>query len=232
MRLLETVIAFALGGLAVGMMVMNSGQSSPSNPPAAEPVQTAPVPVGAQELVLGAGCFWCVETMFEELRGVIAVESGYAGGDRAGVTYQEVGMGSSGHAEVIKITFDPKEISREDLLRIFFTVHDPTTLNRQGNDVGPQYRSAIFFTGEEEKATAEKIKREIEEAKIWPNPIVTTLEPLRNYTKAEDYHQDYFRRFETGSPATQAGMNAGYCRVVIEPKVRKFRQKFADRLKE
>ncbi|MEJ5170419.1 MAG: peptide-methionine (S)-S-oxide reductase MsrA [Fimbriimonadales bacterium] len=182
-------------------------------------------------LVVGGGCFWCLEAMFDELQGVLSAESGYAGGDRAGVTYEEVCSGRTGHAEVVRIEFDPGVVSREDLLRLFFTLHDPTQLNRQGPDYGPQYRSVVFYANDEEKRLAEMVRDEIARAKIWPRPIVTTLEPLRNYTRAEEYHQDYFVKFEKATPAQRMRMNAGYCSAIIEPKVLEFRRKFADRLK-
>lgn len=183
-------------------------------------------------LVLGGGCFWCLEALFEELQGVISVENGYAGGNKPNVTYSEVCSGTTGHAEVGKITYDSSVISGEDLLRLFFTAHDPTTLNRQGPDVGTQYRSVIFYSNSEEKAMAEKIRKEVAKKKIWPNPIVTTIEPLKNYTRAEAYHQNYYSRFEQGDAKTKAGMNAAYCRAIIEPKVREFRKKYASKLKK
>lgn len=185
-----------------------------------------------ESIVIGGGCFWCVEAVYEELKGVSAVESGYAGGAKAGVTYHEVGGGNTGHAEVVKVTFDPKVISRDDILHIFFTVHDPTQLNRQGNDIGTQYRSVIFYATPEEKATAEHVLAEVTKEKIWPGKIVTTIEPLKNYTKAEDYHQNYFSKYEQASEAQRAGMNSGYCQFIVEPKVRKFRQKYAAKLKK
>src|SRR5579862_5222716 len=128
---------------------------------------TPQTPAGAKVMVLGGGCFWCLDSMYRQLKGVLAVESGYAGGKPAGVSYEEVSTGFTGHAEVVRVTYDPKEVSGDDLLRIFFTVHDPTTLNRQGTDEGTQYRSAIFYTNDEEKAEAEKIKAEVDKAKIW-----------------------------------------------------------------
>lgn len=198
----------------------------------ATPEPAPPVPAKTKTLVLGGGCFWCVEAIYEDLIGVVSVENGYAGGHVAKPTYDQVTSGTTGHAEVVKIVYDPAKISADDLLRIFFTTHDPTTLNRQGNDVGTQYRSAIFFETEEEKALAMRIKDEVTKSKIWKDPIVTTLEPLKNYTRAEDYHQDYFERFEKASPAERMRMNSGYCQVVIEPKVRKFRKQFADRLRK
>ncbi|HVT10678.1 MAG TPA: peptide-methionine (S)-S-oxide reductase MsrA [Fimbriimonadaceae bacterium] len=193
---------------------------------------TPPTPAGAKVLVLGGGCFWCLDGMYRQLNGVLAVESGYAGGNRAGVSYEDVCSGTTGHAEVVRVTYDPKVVSGEDLLRIFFTVHNPTTLDRQGNDVGTQYRSVIFYSNDEEKAMAEKIKAEVEKEKIWSEPIVTTIEPLKNYTRAEDYHQDYFTKFEHASEAERMTMNAGYCQAIIEPKVLHFRQMYADKLKK
>lgn len=193
---------------------------------------TAEPSVGKKDsLVLAGGCFWCVEGVLEQLQGVDSVVSGYAGGKTKNPTYKEVCTGATGHAEAVKVTFDPTVISARDLLRIFFTVHDPTTLNRQGNDVGTQYRSAIFYRNEAEKALARDVMREVAAAKIWKDPIVTTLEPLTEFYVAEDYHQDYFAKFEKASAAERATMNAGYCQVVIAPKVLEFRKKFASRLK-
>lgn len=199
-----------------------------SNPMASASV---PPPPGQATLVVAGGCLWCLESQFEMLKGVSKVESGYAGGNVPNATYQQVGSGTTGHAEAVKIFFDPKQISAGDLLHIFFTIHDPTTLNRQGPDSGTQYRSAIFFATDEEKALAEKVKAEIAREGIWPSPIVTTIEPLKNYTRAEEYHQDYYKKFEEGSVSQKMGMNAGYCTAVIEPKVTKFRQKYAHLLK-
>ncbi len=169
---------------------------------------------------LGGGCFWCLEPLFEALRGVEEVVSGYSGG-KAESTYEEVCAGTTGHAEVVQITFDPQLISFPEILRVFFTVHDPTTLNRQGADVGPQYRSVVFYHDEAQKAAAEAMIREIEAARIWDAPIVTEVSPFADFYRAEDYHQKYF----------QHNPNQGYCRVVIAPKVTKFRAKFAEKLK-
>jgi peptide-methionine (S)-S-oxide reductase len=203
----------------------------------AEPLSDIPKPkmdpsIKTETLILAGGCFWCVEAIYRDLNGVVALENGYAGGNDPEPTYQKVLTGTSGHAEVVRLTFDPKTVSREDLLRIFFTTHDPTTLNRQGNDVGTQYRSAIFYEGDADKAIAEKIMAEVAEKKIWSSPLVTTLEPIRNYKRAEEYHQDYFARFMKASPEERAKMNGGYCQAIIEPKVRKFRQQYADKLRK
>jgi len=191
-----------------------------------------PIPEGAKALVVGGGCFWCVETIFEQLKGVVSVESGYAGGDKPNPTYEQVCTGRTGHAEVVKVVHNPKEVSADDLLHIFFTTHDPTTLNRQGMDVGTQYRSVIFYETAEEKALAEKIIKEIDGEKIFSKKIVTTVEPLKNYSRAEDYHQDYYAKYEKATPDERAKMNAGYCSAVIEPKVKKFREKYAAKLRK
>ncbi len=226
------LILFALAGLiAVGCVAALPTPSSPGE--SDQPSQKAkPLPPGTKSLVLGGGCFWCVEAIYRDLKGVLAVENGYAGGPKPNPTYEEVSGGGSGHAEVVRVDFDPKVISEEDILHIFFTVHDPTTLNRQGNDVGTQYRSSIFYDGPEEKALAEKVLAEVVKEKIWPNKIVTTIEPLKNYKRAEEYHQGYFDRYEKASSLERMKMNAGYCQVVIEPKVRKFREKYASKLKK
>jgi peptide-methionine (S)-S-oxide reductase len=171
---------------------------------------------------LAAGCFWCVEAVFDDLEGVTDVVSGYSGGHKENPTYAEVCTGETGHAEVVQITFDPKIISYADILRVFFTVHDPTTLNRQGNDVGTQYRSAIFYHNPEQKRTAEEIRDEIAAAGIYDDPIVTEITPFDRFWPAEDYHQEYF----ANNP------NQPYCAAVVAPKVAKFRRKYAARLKK
>ena len=170
---------------------------------------------------LGAGCFWCVEAIFQDVRGVERVVSGYAGGSVANPTYQQVCAGQTGHAEVAQITFDPSVISYDDILYIFWRTHDPTTLNRQGADVGTQYRSVIFYHSKEQKAIAEQSKRDAEAAKVWPKPIVTEIAPLTNFYPAEAYHQNYFR----------LNPNQPYCRAVIDPKVQKFRKTFQEKLR-
>ncbi|MEM9951741.1 MAG: peptide-methionine (S)-S-oxide reductase MsrA [Chloroflexota bacterium] len=171
---------------------------------------------------LGGGCFWCLEAVYDQFKGVTAVESGYAGGHVENPTYREVCNKTTGHAEVVRIEFDNDVVSYADLLDVFFTIHDPTTLNRQGNDVGPQYRSEIFYHSDEQKATAEAKIEEYDASSIWANKIVTAVTEINNYYVAEDYHQEYFEN----------NPNAGYCRVVVAPKVAKFRKKFIDRLKK
>jgi peptide-methionine (S)-S-oxide reductase len=185
-----------------------------------------------KSLIVGSGCFWCTEAIFEDLKGVVDVESGYAGGFVTPVTYEQVCSGRTGHAEVVKITYKPEEVSEADLLRMFFVSHDPTTLNQQGPDYGTQYRSAIFYANQAEKELGAKIIKEISDAKLYSGKIVTTLEPLSNYQAAEEYHQDYFEKYEKASPAKRATMNAGYCSAVVAPKVAKFRQKYAAKLKK
>jgi peptide-methionine (S)-S-oxide reductase len=171
---------------------------------------------------LGGGCFWCTEAIFSELRGIEKVASGYSGGTIANPKYEQVSSGTTGHAEVIQITFDSKVISYREILEIFFTIHDPTTLNRQGNDVGTQYRSIIFYHNEQQKATVKEILKELTEAKLWDAPIVTQLEPFKAFYKAEDYHQQYFRRYR----------EQPYCRLVITPKIAKLRKHYRNRLKK
>jgi methionine-S-sulfoxide reductase len=170
---------------------------------------------------LGAGCFWCVEAVFDDLKGVEDVVSGYSGGHAENPTYQQVCTSATGHAEVVQIKFNPEEISFREILYVFFAVHDPTTLNRQGNDIGTQYRSAIFYHSDEQKRIAEEVIREISEQKIYDDPIVTEVTEFTNFYPAEDYHQEYF----ANNP------NQPYCAAVVAPKVAKFRKAFADRLK-
>jgi peptide-methionine (S)-S-oxide reductase len=170
---------------------------------------------------LGGGCFWCLETVFAEVRGVSEVISGYAGGQTVHPTYQEVCAGVTGHAEVVHIKFDPQVVSFKELLQVFFTIHDPTTLNRQGADVGTQYRSAIFYHSPEQKRIAEEVISELTAAEVWDAPIVTEVTPLLEFYPAEDYHQKYFAR----------NPQQPYCQVVIAPKVAKFRQKYTGSLR-
>jgi peptide-methionine (S)-S-oxide reductase len=186
----------------------------------------SPEPAGSPDrnkevLTLGGGCFWCIEAVFEMVNGVSQVESGYSGGQTKNPTYREVCSGSTGHAEVVQITFDPAVISMRDLLEIFFIVHDPTQLNRQGPDVGTQYRSAIFYRTPEQKLVAEQTLRELDEKKIYPGKAVTQLVPFVTFYRAENYHQEYY----------QLNGTQPYCRAVIAPKIAKFRKMFHDRLK-
>jgi peptide-methionine (S)-S-oxide reductase len=171
---------------------------------------------------LGGGCFWCLEAVYQEVRGVEAIASGYMGGRRPAPTYEQVCAGTTGHAEVVQLTFDPDAVSCRDLLEVFFGIHDPTTPNRQGADAGTQYRSAIFFHSEEQRATAEALVKELGDAGIWDDPIVTEITPATQFWPAEEYHQEYYRR----------NPNQGYCRGVIAPKVAKFRASALARLRK
>ncbi len=173
-----------------------------------------------KQATLGAGCFWCVEAVFQQLKGVHKVEAGYAGGDVENPSYEEVCMGNTGHAEVVRIEYDPDKIKFEDLLQVFWHTHNPTTPNRQGADVGTQYRSSIFYHDEEQKAIAEQSLKTTDSSGLWEDPIVTTIEPLKNYSPAENYHQDYYEKHKNGP----------YCDAVIEPKLKKLREAFADKL--
>jgi peptide-methionine (S)-S-oxide reductase len=207
-------------GLLLGSLVLSStlkdseNMSQPNN-------QTATSSQGKEIVTLGGGCFWCIEAFLDELEGVEYVESGYSGGWVDNPTYQEVCTGTTGHAEVVQITFDAKVVSLKEILEVFFTMHDPTTLNRQGADVGTQYRSAIFYRSQAQKAIAEQVIQEIEKANLWEAPIVTEIVQFKVFYKAEDYHQEYYK------------LNPGqtYCRIVIAPKIKKFREHFQHKLK-
>jgi peptide-methionine (S)-S-oxide reductase len=177
--------------------------------------------MATEKAVFGAGCFWCVEAAFLQLEGVEAVRSGYMGGKRPNPTYEQVCSGATGHVEVAEIAFDPEKISYHDLLEVFFTAHDPTALNRQGNDVGEQYRSVIFFLNEEQKKAAEEVLAEFTSEKVFDKPIVTAIEPAQTFYVAEDYHQNYFANHPYQP----------YCMFAVAPKVKKVRQKFASRVK-
>jgi peptide-methionine (S)-S-oxide reductase len=178
--------------------------------------------ITTESATLGSGCFWCTEAIFLRVKGVLKVESGYSGGSVPNPTYEAVCTGKTGHAEVCQITFDPSIISFTDLLEVFFKTHDPTTLNRQGADVGTQYRSVIFYHSEQQKSISEEIISKLNEEKIWDNKIVTEISPIRKFYKAEDYHQDYYSRNEYQP----------YCSFVITPKIEKFEKVFSDKLKK
>lgn len=208
MKIIYLLIAFW------GMGCHSTAQNNESDMQVPKDVQT-------EVATLGAGCFWCVEAVFQDLKGVYKVESGYMGGRVKDPTYREVCNGTTGHAEVAQVTFDPAVISYEKLLEVFWTTHDPTTPNRQGNDVGTQYRSAIFYHSPEQQATAEASKENFA-PKVWSDPIVTEVTEASKFYVAEDYHQNYFNE----------NPNAGYCRVIINPKVKKVRKEFNELLKE
>jgi peptide-methionine (S)-S-oxide reductase len=213
----ETSIkSLLLGGLWLSATLgggMSMGEAESRGTRAAE---------GREVVTVGGGCFWCVEAIFDELKGVEKVESGYSGGHVNKPSYEEVCTGKTGHAEAVQITFDPKVISLKELLEIFFTVHDPTTLNRQGADVGTQYRSVIFYRDDRQKGIAEQTIKEITEAHIWDAPIITEVTPFKAFFRAENYHQRYF----------ELNGEQPYCRIVIAPKVAKFRDHYRSLLKK
>jgi len=182
---------------------------------------SAQAPSGKEIATLAGGCFWCLEAVFDELKGVESVESGYMGGASTNPTYEQVCRGNTGHAEVVQIVFNPTEISFKEILEVFFVIHDPTTLNRQGNDVGTQYRSAVFYHSPEQKSQAEQVIKELDDAHIWNSSIVTEIVPAQAFYRAEGYHQEYFLR----NPAQP------YCMFVVAPKVAKLRTQFLAKLK-
>lgn len=193
---------------------------SPDKPPPMKS-DTAPTQTQTEVATLAGGCFWCLEAVYDQIRGVTSVESGYIGGTLEHPSYEAVCGGRTGHAEAVRVTFNPEEISYRELLEIFFVIHDPTTLNRQGNDIGTQYRSAIFYHAPEQKQTAESVMAAFAQERVYPNPIVTQLAPATTWYEAEAYHQEYFAR----NPLQ------GYCQFVVGPKVAKFRKQFTARLK-
>ena len=209
----------ALFGLSSSCTSQKSSGQAEEKAPAKD--QIVEQSMNTEIATFGAGCFWCVEAVFQELKGVLKVESGYMGGAIPNPTYREVCTGTTGHAEVTRITFDPTVISYEELLEVLWTTHDPTTLNRQGADAGTQYRSAIFYHSEDQKSKAEKSKKDVATT-IWDSPIVTEIVPADTFYPAEEYHQDYYA----------LNPNAGYCRAVISPKVAKVRATFTDKLKQ
>ena len=195
-------------GVAQGTIEMNEARANETND--IEEIAT-----------LGGGCFWCLDAVFREMEGVRFVVSGYAGGHDPDPTYKEVCAGETGHAEVVQVTFDPRKVSYRELLAVFFTMHDPTTLNRQGADVGTQYRSAVYTHSDEQVKAVREVIAELEREKVYPRPVVTEIAPLAKFHAAEEYHQDYFRRNPT----------QGYCRAIIAPKVNTFRQKYSEQRK-
>lgn len=199
------------------LLLLALSVSSYGQKPSSKPQSTAM----EQQATFGSGCFWCTEAVFLAVKGVSKVESGYSGGSVKNPTYKEVCTGLTGHAEVTRITFDASVVSYSDLLEIFWNTHDPTTLNRQGNDEGPQYRSVIFYHDDNQKKVAEAYKAQLESSKVFASRIVTEISPLTNYYPAEDYHQNYYA----------LNPNAGYCQYVIRPKVEKFRKQFKNKLK-
>ena len=215
----DKVLLFLLA--FIGITSLSQAQKSNQiNPANKIPEQTISSNMKTELATFGAGCFWCVEAVFQELNGVIKVESGFMGGTIPNPTYRDVCSGTTGHAEVARITFDPSVITYEELLEVLWTTHDPTTLNRQGADAGTQYRSAIFYYNDEQLQKAEDSKAQVAPT-IWDQPIVTEIVPATTFYPAEDYHQDYYAN----------NQNASYCRIVINPKIEKVRTKFKDKLK-
>jgi len=183
---------------------------------------TTAIPAGREIATLAGGCFWCLEAVYDGMKGVESVESGYMGGRTPNPTYEQVCGGDTGHAEVVRITFDPAAVTFKELLEVFFVIHDPTTLNRQGNDAGTQYRSAVFYHTPQQKAGAEETIARLNAAKLWDSPIVTEVTPASELYQAEDYHQEYFAR----------NPRQPYCQAVVAPKVQKFRKHFLEKLKK
>jgi peptide-methionine (S)-S-oxide reductase len=214
-------IALAVGVAAIAGGIFMTGSSTPRPAVTADMLAAAQAQDGLERATFGTGCFWCTEAVFQQLKGVATVASGYSGGHVKDPTYRDVCSGETGHAEVLQVAFDPKLITYPELLEVFWQTHDPTTLNRQGNDVGPQYRSAIFYHSEEQRELAEHYKRKLDESKAFPASIVTQLAPFTVFYPAEEYHQNYY----LDNPGQS------YCSFVIRPKVEKFRKAFADKLK-
>ncbi len=213
--ILAAIIILTFGGCGRAGEFQQKNQSKPIS-------NTKGAGINLETATLAGGCFWCIETIFEDLKGVEKVESGYSGGNTVNPTYEQVCSGTTGHAEVVQISFDPSVISYAKLLEIFFHIHDPTTLNKQGADVGEQYRSAIFYHNNEQKETAEKVMKEIGESGLWKDAIVTELTQFDKFYSAENYHQDYYKN----------NPEKGYCSVVIAPKVRKFYKEYKEFLKD
>ena len=214
---LAAFAAFTFASLAIAQNVRSTQSASSKQTSKRKSVNNA-----TETATLGGGCFWCLEAVYDQLKGVEEVTSGYTGGHVKNPTYEAVCAGTTGHAEVVQVKFDPKTTSFREILEVFFTIHDPTTLNRQGGDVGTQYRSAIFYHSPQQKKISEEVMEWVKKERIWPNPLVTELAPLKEFYAAEEYHQRYYER----------NPQAGYCRVVIAPKVAKFRQKFLSKLKK
>jgi len=213
---IKKIVGLLFTPVSLGLFLSAATQAQPHN------ITDTMNSTSMEEATFGAGCFWCVEAVFEEVKGVKSAVAGYAGGEIANPTYRQVSSGQTGHAEVARITFDSSVISYKQLLEVFWHTHNPTTKNRQGADVGPQYRSAIFYHNEKQKEIAEKSLDKTDKSDLWEDPIVTEIEPLSNYSEAENYHQNYYEN----------NPNAGYCQVVIAPKLKKFRKEFSHLLKD
>ncbi len=216
----RSLTLFALITLGVGLCGLLAGSPATNAPqPSSEPTT---MPTHLDTITLGGGCFWCIEAIFQSVKGVHKVTSGYAGGHVKMPTYEQVSTGTTNHAEVVQIEFEPSVITFSDLLEVFFHLHDPTTKNAQGADVGTQYRSVVFYKTEAERAAAEVVIKKIEAQKVWSMPIVTTIEPYTEFYPAESYHQNYYKN----------NKNKPYCSIVIAPKIQKLYREFGDKLKE
>jgi peptide-methionine (S)-S-oxide reductase len=211
----------SVASAALVLLFFGSSCGQRNNQTSVNAMSNQPIPEGSQLATFGSGCFWCTEAIFLDVKGVLKVQSGYSGGTVENPTYKQVCTGTTGHAEVVQITYDPSVISYDELLEIFWHTHDPTTLNRQGNDVGTQYRSVIFFHNDEQKKLAEHYKQKLNEEKVYDNPVITEIVPFKAFYVAEDYHQNYYA----------LNGNAPYCTFVIQPKVEKFKKVFAEKLK-
>lgn len=220
----DTGLRYCVNSLSLGFEPANATDMThqTTNTETVKEVMNAETPNSTEQITLGGGCFWCIEAVFQQLDGVISAKSGYAGGRVKNPTYQEVCRGTTGHAEVVQITFDNTKTNVDEILKAFFTAHDPTTLNQQGADVGTQYRSAIFYHNEQQKATATEIVRQLNEQNVFHNPVVTQIVPYTTFYSAEDYHQNYYNDNQQNS----------YCAMVIRPKLEKFEKVFKDRLKK
>lgn len=206
---------------ALVLSLQSCGQGKPSSSTTKTKSQVTMSNANLDTITLGGGCYWCIEAIYQRLDGVLTVESGFSGGTMKNPSYRDVCNGNTGHAEVVQITYDKTKTNLDEIFKVFFTVHDPTTLNRQGNDEGTQYRSAIFYRNEEQKKAAQDIIKALTDAKVYSDPIVTEVTPFTVFYKAEDYHQDYYNQH--GSQP--------YCQIVIRPKVEKFEKVFKDRMK-
>jgi len=212
---------YSFASAALVLLFFGSSCGQRNNQTSVNAMSNQPIPEGSQLATFGSGCFWCTEAIFLDVKGVLKVQSGYSGGTVENPTYKQVCTGTTGHAEVVQITYDPSVITYDELLEIFWHTHDPTTLNRQGNDVGTQYRSVIFYHNEEQRKLAEHYKQRLNEENVYGKPVVTEIAPFKAFYVAEDYHQNYYA----------LNSNAPYCTFVIQPKVEKFRKVFAHKLK-
>ena len=222
LKLFKSAVTFVAAVFFVTACGQNKTSSNPQSMSAENEKNNASATNNIDTATFGAGCFWCVEAIFQRVEGVQKVESGYSGGTVKNPSYKEVCNGTTGHAEVIRLTYDKTKVTFDELLEVFWKTHDPTTMNRQGNDIGTQYRSAVFYHNDDQKKIAEEYKKKLNAEKVYPNPIITEITPLLNYYPAENYHQNYYN---------QNG-NQGYCQYVIQPKIEKFEKVFKGKMKK